>query len=92
MSVKLVVGLLLLMSVLFAGTAQARERDLEEYTAAGTAQAAFAFDIDDIDSSYIQSAHTNVMYVSESMSDVFGSLAYTNFGLLEKLRDISDED
>ncbi len=74
MSVKMVVGILLLMSVLFAGTAQA------------------AFDIDDIDDPDIQLAHTNVMRASESMSDVFGSLTYTNFGLLEKLRDISDED
>lgn len=74
MSVKLVVGILLLVSIMLAGTgtAEASKVVLMDAKDTGTAQA-YAFDIDDIDSPNIQSSAIGII-------------------IMEKLRDISDED
>ena len=77
MSVKLVVGILLLVSVLLAGPAQANPKiDSNNH--------AYAFDIDDIDSPDIQSvqATTDAPTVSSTAIGI----------IIQKLRDISDED
>ncbi len=70
MSVKSVVGILLLVSIMLAGTgtAQASKVVLMDAKDTGTAQA-YAFDIDDIDSPNIQSAYATSTHQIEANID-----------------------
>ncbi len=69
MSVKSVVGILLLVSIMLAGTgtAQASKVVLMDAKDTGTTQA--AFDIDDIDSPDIQSAYAASAHQIEANAD-----------------------